>query len=238
MSTQYKVLVGDTDTPEIRVPTTGDDSYLMPVTLDAATGNEVAVDIQYITNKATSGNDTGLLVNQTDTASPGTSLLADFQVGGTSIASLDNDGTLTVNKDGTYNSTDAALVCKNVTTPAKQLYMGFDNSADAGFLQSTHDGVATKPMFINAAGGTVVIGNTTSAAELTVRQGTSTAGIPVLSLEQTDVDDTMINFVGTSAADGSRSISSDTTEDSAKFGAIRIEINGVTKWIRVYNDHS
>ena len=51
-------------------------------------------------------------------------------------------------------------------------------------------------------------------------------------------DDTFIDFIGTSAANGSRSISSDVTENSAKFGAIRIEINGVTKWIRIYDDES
>jgi len=40
------------------------------VLLDAATGNEVAHTINYTTNKSTSGNDTGLEINQTDTASP------------------------------------------------------------------------------------------------------------------------------------------------------------------------
>ena len=47
-----------------------------------------------------------------------------------------------------------------------------------------------------------------------------------------------IDFIGTSASDGSTHISSDTTTDSAKFGAIAIEINGATKWIRIYDDHS
>ena len=42
------------------------------------------------------------------------------------------------------------------------------------------------------------------------------------------------NFRGESAADDSRSISSTTATGSAKFGAIRVEINGVHKWIRIY----
>ena len=63
-----------------------------PVVLDQATGDEAALTLNYTTNKATSGDDTGLLINQTDTASPGTSLLADFQVGGTSKLSINNSG--------------------------------------------------------------------------------------------------------------------------------------------------
>lgn len=61
-------------------------------TLSLATGNEVAYTLNYTTNKATSGNDTGLLIGMTDTASPGTSLLLDLQVGATSKFSVDNTG--------------------------------------------------------------------------------------------------------------------------------------------------
>jgi hypothetical protein len=64
-------------------------------TLNAATGNEAAYTLNYTTNKATSGNDTGLLINQTDTLSPGTSLLIDAQVGGSSKFSVTNGGTVT-----------------------------------------------------------------------------------------------------------------------------------------------
>ena len=73
---------------------------------------------------------------------------------------------------------------------------------------------------------------------LHVTQADAAAAVPVLVLDQDDIDDSFINFVGTTAADGTRSISTDTTEDSAKYGAIRIEINGTTKWIRVYDDES
>ena len=59
--------------------------------LTAASGNEAAFTLNYTTNKA-AGNDTGLVVNMTDTASPGTSLLADFQVGGVSKAYITNSG--------------------------------------------------------------------------------------------------------------------------------------------------
>jgi len=74
--------------------------------------------------------------------------------------------------------------------------------------------------------------------QLLLDQVSSSGAKPVLKLDQGDIDDSFVDFIGTSAADGSRSISSDTTEDSAKFGAFRIEINGVTKWIRIYDNES
>ncbi len=86
--------------------------------------------------------------------------------------------------------------------------------------------------------GFVGIGLEIPTAQCHIDQSSDSGAIPVLRLDQADIDDSFIDFIGTSAADGSRSISSDTTEDSAKFGAIRIEINGVTKWIRIYDDWS
>ena len=56
-----------------------------------ASGNESAYKFNYTTNKA-AGNDTGLVINQTDTSSPGTSILIDAQVGGTSTFNINNSG--------------------------------------------------------------------------------------------------------------------------------------------------
>ena len=86
--------------------------------------------------------------------------------------------------------------------------------------------------------GQVGIGTGAPSAMLHIDQSSASGAKPVLKLDQADIDDTFIDFIGTSAADGSRSISTDTTTDSAKFGAIAIEINGVSKWIRIYDDHS
>jgi len=85
--------------------------------------------------------------------------------------------------------------------------------------------------------GSMGIG-TIPTAKFHVDQSAADGAIPVVRLDQGDIDDSFIDFIGTSAADGSRSISSDITENSAKFGAIRVEINGVTKWIRIYDDES
>lgn len=66
------------------------------VVLNKDTGNEVALTLDYTTNKLTSGNDTGVLVNMTDTASPGTSLLQDWQVGGVSQTFMKNNGSMQI----------------------------------------------------------------------------------------------------------------------------------------------
>lgn len=61
-------------------------------TLSAATGDEIAYQLNYTTNKATSGNDTGLLINHTDTASPGLSYLLQGQLNGADRFLVRNDG--------------------------------------------------------------------------------------------------------------------------------------------------
>ena len=57
-----------------------------------ATGDQVATSITYEVNKATSGDDTGLLINKTDTASPGTSLTLDLQTNSVSQFAVRDDG--------------------------------------------------------------------------------------------------------------------------------------------------
>ena len=108
---------------------------------------------------------------------------------------------------------------------------------DDTVLQVRNTGSGTECMTILGSGN-VGIGTVTPTAALHVAQESASGAVPVLKLDQADVDDSFIDFIGTSASDGTKSISSDTTEDSAKFGAIRVEINGVTKWIRIYDDQS
>ena len=107
------------------------------------------------------------------------------------------------------------------------------------FTQANNDSdaLAAPRMTIDYA-GFVGIGIAAPTATLHVDQSTPGGAAPVLRLDQGDEDETFIDFIGTSAVDGAANISSDTTTESAKFGAIRIEINGVHKWIRIYDDHS
>lgn len=76
--------------------TSGNDSlqHTLNGKLGQSTGDEVAYSFNYETNKATSGNDYGLVVNQTDTASPGLSYLMDLQVGGSQKFGVTNGGSI------------------------------------------------------------------------------------------------------------------------------------------------
>ncbi len=58
---------------------------------------------------------------------------------------------------------------------------------------------------------------------------------PVLAMNQEDDDEPFINYVGTSAADSTKSISSSSGTASSKVGAIKMEVNGITKWLRLYD---
>jgi hypothetical protein len=80
----------------------------------------------------------------------------------------------------------------------------------------------------------VGINITSPAAPLDIKQDLTTSNIPVARLEQLDTDESFINFVGTSSAASANSISSSTASAGAKTGAIRVKINGVDAWIRVY----
>ena len=74
-----------------------------------------------------------------------------------------------------------------------------------------------------------------TSAFVTMDQASSTGAIAVLTLDQGDDDQEFIRFDGTSASDGSKSISSSTDEGGSKVGAIRININGTDRFIRIYD---
>jgi hypothetical protein len=135
---------------------------------------------------------------------------------------------LTGVKDLIATSSNSLRIFHSVNTSLVNLVGGgVGNGATLSLYGSSHSTEAGNLHAIVRNGGVIEL-----------QQKTSTAGVTVVKIEQTDVDESFIDFIGTSASDGTRSISSDTTEDDAKFGAIRIEINGVTKWIRVYDGES
>lgn len=72
------------------------------VNLDAGTGNESALSLIYTTNKATSGDDTGVIISQRDTGSPGTSRLLRLGV--------NTDGTAGTHTDKFYVLNDGTVV--------------------------------------------------------------------------------------------------------------------------------
>lgn len=67
-------------------------------TLDETTGNEVAYELHYVVNKATSGNADGFTINMVDTASPGTfNRLFALEVNGTAVFQIQDDGDTDIN---------------------------------------------------------------------------------------------------------------------------------------------
>ena len=90
----------------------------------------------------------------------------------------------------------------------------------------------------NAAGSIAITAGTTATGgggNITISPGgSSTVPGKVTQIASSNVAP-FTNFSGTSGAASSNSISSSTASASAKFGAIRIQINGVDKWIRVYD---
>lgn len=111
---------------------------------------------------------------------------------------------------------------------------GTGSSGDHTFWGYNSAGAAQKIVTLKGDSKYVGINTATPATFLDVKQDGTTANIPVARLEQLDTDESFINFVGTSGAASANSISSSTASAAAKTGAIRIKINGVDAWIRVY----
>jgi len=116
-----------------------------------------------------------------------------------------NGGTLTFNSSGA--DTDA------------QFYGDNDNNT----------------LYLDASTDRVGVGVAAPAAKMEIDQNSGTGAIPCLNLDQGDADQAFIDHVGTSAADSSASISSSTATAGSKNGALRIEVNGVTHWLRTYD---
>ena len=87
------------------------------------------------------------------------------------------------------------------------------------------------------AGGYTFVGinDANPVTPLDVIQTSATAATEVIKLAQTDTDQPFILFSGTSGALSANSVSSATTSTGAKVGAIRVNINGTHRWIRLYD---
>jgi len=68
--------------------------------------------------------------------------------------------------------------------------------------------------------------------KLHVDQASASGAMPVVRLDQGDVDDSFIDFIGTSGADTTSSISTHGTS-GATTDHIQIEVNGVKAWIAI-----
>lgn len=91
--------------------------------LTAATGNETAFTMAFTTNKATSGNDTGLRLLMTDTASPGTSQPFQVDVGAATVMAIRNNGD--------FYTDNSEIHVRSAFTGRINLRMG---NGEAGFI--------------------------------------------------------------------------------------------------------
>ena len=135
------------------------------------------------------------------------------------VGNISSGGTLSatgdISFDGgtfTFNQTGADLDAR------------FEGSGDPQLLRT------------EATNDRVGIGIAAPLAKLGITQTSATGAVPCIELEQIDQDFAFTNYKGTTAADAStKSIALSTAEAGAKYGAVRIRINGTDKWIRVYD---
>ena len=111
---------------------------------------------------------------------------------------------------------------------------GSGSSGDFTFYGYSSAAVSQKIATFKGASRYVGIGTDAPAGPLHAKQNSTTANVPVVTIEQLDTDESLINFVGTSGAASANSISSSTASAGAKTGAIKVKINGVEAWIRLY----
>jgi hypothetical protein len=94
----------------------------------------------------------------------------------------------------------------------------------------------TNAFFIDGSADKIGFGtNSPADALVEINQPSSTGAIACLSLDQDDEDQEFIKFDGATASDGSASISSSTDTGGSKVGAIRINVNGTDRFIRIYD---
>ncbi len=98
--------------------------------------------------------------------------------GATSVSGV----TFTVSMDSTAYGT-AALLVRNVTNTNNQLYMGYNSSTNAAYIQGFTQGTGTRPLLLNPSGGNVCINST--ASPISLASSFTTSGANALTLTTT-----------------------------------------------------
>ena len=83
--------------------------------------------------------------------------------------------------------------------------------------------------------GDVGIGIATPTAKLHVDQSSSTANIPVISLDQADSGEPFINYIGASSASSNLSIWGNTTVGTLNM-KVRVSVNGIDRFMYLYTN--
>lgn len=165
------------------------------------------------------------LIKMSDTAAP-----AALNVRGSTATSSNAGGTINI-FGGT--SSGAANAGGGINIYAGN-HDGSGTSGDINLWGYNVSAVAQRILTLKGESRYIGVNNASPSAPLDVKQDNSSANIPVIELEQLDTNESFINFVGTSGAASASSISSSTATASAKVGAIKVKINGVEGWIRIW----
>jgi hypothetical protein len=88
---------------------------------------------------------------------------------------------------------------------------------------------------ILGAESSAVSGNEATIDLRELMQSSTTGAAVVLTLDQDDVDESLIDFQ-CQATDATDSCSHHITTGAAKAGAIKVDLNGSEKWIWIYED--
>lgn len=94
--------------------------------------------------------------------------------------------------------------------------------------------VGTNSFFIDSTNKEIGIGTVSPTANLHIIQGNISAAIPCVKLDQRDVSEPFMDFIGTSAASAANSISSWTTGNAVQ-GHVKMDVNGTERWVRFYD---
>jgi len=129
------------------------------------------------------------------------------------------------------DSTDSnSLVIANGSTLGTNNRFRLTTGGDATFFGNLT--VDTDTFFIDATANEVGIGTVSPTSKLHIDQSSLTAAIPVLKLDQGDVSEPFIDYIGTATADALSSISTLNTS-GATTDHIQIDLNGTKAWIAV-----
>ena len=109
-----------------------------------------------------------------------------------------------------------------------------DSGASVDFRAETN--TLDHAFFIDGSADKIGFGtDAPTSALVTISQANTSGAIACLTLDQDDVDQEFIKFEGDEASDSTKSVSTSTDEGGSKVGAIRINVNGTDRFIRIYD---
>jgi len=136
------------------------------------------------------------------------------------------------------SSTDDTRIKITDTGDASELVMRSDGANTSIYTNTNHDitlytaGNANQ-LFLDQGTGYVGMNIAVPLAQCHIDQSSLTAAIPVLALDQADLDEAFIEYIGASAANTNNPISTWTIGATIQ-GFVRVDVNGTGYWMPFY----